>query len=92
MRGRFSEAVLGQRSDRLLLKPVFAIDWFHDENVAEYGPLYTKEGYAATTPGPDEILIRMSQGPVWVLCAMAGSLARSQWFRNSKAFTYEAWQ
>ena len=33
---------------------------------AEYEPLYTKEGYEATTPGPHAVLTRMSQGPIWV--------------------------
>src|SRR5262249_12537755 len=32
----------------------------------EYEPLYTKEGYAATTPKRDAILIRMQEGPLWV--------------------------
>jgi len=33
---------------------------------AEYEPLYTEQGYAATTPGAGEIATRMGQGPVWV--------------------------
>jgi ribosomal protein S18 acetylase RimI-like enzyme len=33
---------------------------------AEYEPLYTEQGYAATTPGAAEIAARMRQGPVWV--------------------------
>lgn len=35
---------------------------------AEYERLYTREGegYAATTPGADEIFVRMNQGPIWV--------------------------
>src|SRR5215469_5038087 len=33
---------------------------------AEYEPLYTERGYATTTPGGDEIVARMGQGPVWV--------------------------
>lgn len=33
---------------------------------ADYRPLYTAGGYAATTPGPDEVRRRMSEGPVWV--------------------------
>ena len=33
---------------------------------AEYEPLYTEQGYAATTPGAGEIAARMGQGPVWV--------------------------
>ena len=33
---------------------------------AEFASSYTREGYAATTPGAGEIALRMSQGPVWV--------------------------
>jgi putative acetyltransferase len=33
---------------------------------AEYKPLYTDQGYAATTPGEREIAARMDQGLVWV--------------------------
>jgi GNAT superfamily N-acetyltransferase len=32
----------------------------------EYEPLYTKEGYAATTPNAATILRRMQEGPLWV--------------------------
>lgn len=33
---------------------------------AQYEALYTREGYAATTPGPATILTRMREGPLWV--------------------------
>lgn len=33
---------------------------------AEYEPLYTPEGFAATTITADEVTQRMSDGPVWV--------------------------
>ena len=33
---------------------------------AEYKPLYTAGGFAATTPGARSILDRMREGPVWV--------------------------
>jgi len=33
---------------------------------SEYKSLYTDEGFAATTPGHDQILKRMSEGPLWV--------------------------
>ncbi|HUO14819.1 MAG TPA: GNAT family N-acetyltransferase [Verrucomicrobiae bacterium] len=33
---------------------------------AEYEPLYTKEGYAATTPPVSAVLSRLREGPVWV--------------------------
>jgi GNAT superfamily N-acetyltransferase len=32
----------------------------------EYKPLYTKQGYVATTPERGAILIRMQEGPLWV--------------------------
>ncbi len=33
---------------------------------AEYKPLYTSQGYSATTPGAGEIHTRISEGPVWI--------------------------
>ncbi len=33
---------------------------------AEYKPLYTRDGYAATTPDADHIRVRINEGPVWV--------------------------
>lgn len=36
------------------------------EAFVEYKHLYTDEGYAATTPAGEQILNRMSEGPVWV--------------------------
>jgi N-acetylglutamate synthase-like GNAT family acetyltransferase len=33
---------------------------------AEFEPLYTKRGYAATVLGTDAILTRMKEGPVWI--------------------------
>jgi GNAT superfamily N-acetyltransferase len=36
------------------------------EAFREFEPLYTKEGFAATTPKSEQILKRMSEGPVWV--------------------------
>jgi GNAT superfamily N-acetyltransferase len=33
---------------------------------AKYEPLYTNEGYAATTPDADGVRTRMEEGPVWV--------------------------
>jgi len=33
---------------------------------AEYEPLYTKQGYGATTPESAAILVRMQEGPLWV--------------------------
>ena len=33
---------------------------------AVYESLYTKEGYAATTPKPSTILTRMREGPLWI--------------------------
>lgn len=36
------------------------------ESFAEFKPLYTAEGFAATTPGAEQIHARMEEGPVWV--------------------------
>lgn len=36
------------------------------ESFAEFKPLYTKGGFAATALGAEQILIRMQQGPAWV--------------------------
>lgn len=36
------------------------------EAFAEYEPLYTKQGYVATTPERTAILTRMQEGPLWV--------------------------
>lgn len=37
----------------------------HDAFI-EFEPLYTPQGFAATTPNADQVLIRMSEGPVWI--------------------------
>ena len=36
------------------------------ESFAEYEPLYTPGGYAATTPSGEQIRARWHEGPVWV--------------------------
>src|ERR1700688_317495 len=36
----------------------------HD-SFAEFKSLYTEAGFAATTPGAEQILLRMREGPVW---------------------------
>lgn len=36
------------------------------ESFVEYESLYTAEGFAATTPGSDQIVKRMTEGPMWV--------------------------
>jgi GNAT superfamily N-acetyltransferase len=36
------------------------------ESFVEYESLYTPEGFAATTPDVDQILKRMTEGPMWV--------------------------
>lgn len=33
---------------------------------ADYVPLYTREAYAATTPGVNELAVGISEGPVWL--------------------------
>ena len=36
------------------------------KSFAEYEPLYTPEGFAATVLTPDQIRSRMNEGPIWV--------------------------
>ena len=36
------------------------------ESFAEFRSLYTHGGFAATTPGAEQLQVRMSEGPVWV--------------------------
>jgi len=43
-----------------------AISMILAEAFAEYEPLYTKEGYAATTPKSDVIKNRFGEGKIWV--------------------------
>src|SRR6266850_5980 len=33
----------------------------------EYKPLYTDDGFAATTPTNEQILDRMQEGPIWIV-------------------------
>jgi putative acetyltransferase len=33
---------------------------------AEYRPLYTDGGFAATTPTPEQVALRIAEGPVWL--------------------------
>ncbi len=37
------------------------------ESFLEYESQYTPEGFAATTPSPDEVLSRLNEGPIWVV-------------------------
>ena len=37
------------------------------ESFIEYKSSYTLEGFAATTPGPDEVKRRIVEGPMWVV-------------------------
>ena len=39
------------------------------ESFQEYEPLYSREAFVATTPGPEQVLERMNEGPVWVALA-----------------------
>ena len=44
----------------------------------EYKSLYTEGGFAATTPGPDQMVARLQEGPVWVALSnglVAGTLS-----------------
>ncbi len=36
------------------------------DSFAEYEALYTRAGFAATTPNTEQVLDRMREGPVWV--------------------------
>jgi putative acetyltransferase len=36
------------------------------ESFVEFRALYTDGGFAATTPGTEQVLMRMREGPVWV--------------------------
>jgi|ERR1022692_114585 GNAT superfamily N-acetyltransferase len=36
------------------------------ESFVEFEALYTEGGFAATTPGAQQVLTRMQEGPVWV--------------------------
>ena len=44
----------------------FAIAKVLRESFAEYESLYTREGFAATTPNAEQVTERMREGPVWV--------------------------
>ena len=37
------------------------------EAFAEFQPLYTPQGYRATTPEPDVVRARLTEGPTWVV-------------------------
>jgi hypothetical protein len=45
------------------------------DSFAEFEGLYTREGFAATSPTSDQILKRMQEGPVWI--AFGDSIALS---------------
>lgn len=49
-----------------------------EESFREYESLHTPEAFAATTPSPDEVLSRMTEGPMWVVTregAIVGTVA-----------------
>lgn len=39
------------------------------QSFEEYKPLYTNEGFAATTPNAEAVLDRLREGPVWIALA-----------------------
>jgi ribosomal protein S18 acetylase RimI-like enzyme len=43
-----------------------AIATLLQEAFQEFKPMYTPEGFLATTPEPQTILLRMREGPIWV--------------------------
>lgn len=48
------------------------------ESFAEYKPLYTEGGFAATALGEEQILNRMQEGPIWIASregAVVGTVA-----------------
>jgi GNAT superfamily N-acetyltransferase len=57
------EAVVVRRGD---LPQASAIAHVLNEAFADLRPLYTEESYAATVLEPEGVLVRMSEGPVWV--------------------------
>jgi GNAT superfamily N-acetyltransferase len=54
------------------------------QSFAEFRPQYTPGGFAATAIGPEEVMIRLSEGPVWValwddsICGTVAALARGE--------------
>jgi putative acetyltransferase len=50
------------------LKDAAAIAAALHESFAEFRPLYTDGGFAATTPDATGVRARMAEGPVWVAC------------------------
>jgi putative acetyltransferase len=51
---------LAERDDAAAIASVLS------ESFVEYEPLYTPEGFAATTPNAEEVHLRMDEGPIWV--------------------------
>ncbi len=48
------------------LEEAGSISWVLHEAFVEYKALYTKGGFAATTPTTEQVAARMREGPVWV--------------------------
>lgn len=51
---------------RATVEDASAVTFVLRQAFAEYEPLYTRQGYAATTPERAAILMRMQEGPLWV--------------------------
>jgi ribosomal protein S18 acetylase RimI-like enzyme len=53
------------------------------ESFAEFRPLYTSRGFAATAVSVEEVMVRMTEGPVWValwedsICGTVAAVARN---------------
>jgi GNAT superfamily N-acetyltransferase len=48
------------------------------QSFVEFEPLYSPQGFAATTPSAEKILMRMKEGPVWIVISgreILGSVA-----------------
>src|SRR5882672_6169760 len=60
------------------------------QSFLEYEDQYTPEGFAATTPGEQQVRSRMEEGPVWIALlskqSSAMSLAQPQWLNRTTAF------
>ena len=69
-----------------------AISMILAEAFAEYEPLYTKEGYAATTPKSDVIKNRFGEGKIWVVILNKKSSARFPLFPKMNLCIFAVWR
>ena len=63
------------------------------ESFADYRPLYTSAGFAATTPAGPEVRKRSRKAPFGSACATIRLSARCRcWIRAARARMFEAWR